>query len=118
MIDAVNSSVLEVLRDVYRHLTENNHLFIKSVKTESEKENWKEISQKRKAKATFATIPNKFQPKHQYSKRVGTVIACFGLPQNESCYDVIEMRNYLSSCLQLQELSPFLKISIKEGFTV
>ena len=73
MIDAVNSSVLEVLRDVYRHLTENNHLFIKSVKTESEKENWKKISQKRKAKATFATIANKFQPKHQYSKRVGTI---------------------------------------------
>ena len=36
---------------------------------------------------------------------------CFGLPPNESCYDVIEMRNHLSTCLQLQELSPFPKIS-------
>ena len=36
---------------------------------------------------------------------------CFGLPPNESCYDVIEIRNHLPTCLQLQELSPFPKIS-------
>ena len=36
---------------------------------------------------------------------------CFGFPPNESCYDVIEMRNHLSTCLQIQELSPFPKIS-------
>ena len=39
------------------------------------------------------------------------VDVCFGLPPNESCYDVIEMRNHLSTCLQLQESSPFLNIS-------
>ena len=39
------------------------------------------------------------------------VDVCFRLPPNESCYDVIEMRNHLSTCLQLQELSPFPKIS-------
>ena len=60
LIDAVNSSVLEVLTDVDRHLTESNDLFIESVETESKKENWKKISKKRKAKATLATIPNKF----------------------------------------------------------
>ena len=36
---------------------------------------------------------------------------CFGLPPNESYYDVIEMLNHLPTCLQLQELSPFPKIS-------
>ena len=36
------------------------------------KKNWKEISKKRKAKATLATIPNKFQLKHLCFKRVGT----------------------------------------------
>ena len=36
---------------------------------------------------------------------------CFGFPPNESCYDFIEMRNHLSTCLQIQELSPFPKIS-------
>ena len=39
------------------------------------------------------------------------VDVCFGLPPNESCYDVIEMRNHLSTCLQLQELWPLPKIS-------
>ena len=39
------------------------------------------------------------------------VDVCFGLPPNESCYDAIKMRNHLSLCLQLQELSPFPKIS-------
>ena len=39
------------------------------------------------------------------------VDVCFGLPTNESCYDVIEMHNHLSTYLQLQELSPFPKIS-------
>ena len=39
------------------------------------------------------------------------VDVCFGLPPNESCYDVIEMRSHLSTCLQLQELSAFPKIS-------
>ena len=39
------------------------------------------------------------------------VDVCFGLPPNESCYDVIEMRNHSSTCLQLQELSPFPKIA-------
>ena len=72
MIGAVNSSALDVLIDVDRHLTESNDLFIESVETESKKENWKKISKKRKAKATLATIPNKFQWKHPYSKRVGT----------------------------------------------
>ena len=32
-------------------------------------------------------------------------------PQNESYYDVIEMRNHLSACAQLQGLSPFSNIS-------
>ena len=36
---------------------------------------------------------------------------CIGLLPNESCYDVIEMRKHLSISLQLQELSPFPKIS-------
>ena len=39
------------------------------------------------------------------------VDVCFGLPPNESCYDFTEMRNHLSTCLQLQELSPFPKFS-------
>ena len=39
------------------------------------------------------------------------VDVCFGLPPNESCYGVIEMRNHLSTCLLLRELSPFPKIS-------
>ena len=38
LIDAVNSSVLEVLTDVGRHLTESNDLFIDSVKIETKKE--------------------------------------------------------------------------------
>ena len=33
---------------------------MESGETESKKENWKKISKKRKAKATFATISNKF----------------------------------------------------------
>ena len=41
------------------------------------------------------------------------VDVCFGLPPNESCYDVIEMCNHLSTCLQLQELSPFPRISTR-----
>ena len=48
LIDAVNSSVLEVVTDADRHLTESND----SVETESKKENWKKISKKIKAKAT------------------------------------------------------------------
>ena len=72
MIGAVDSSVLDVLTDADRHLTESNDLFIESVETESKKENWKKISKKRKAKATIATIFNKFQLTHLYSKRVGT----------------------------------------------
>ena len=44
LIDAVNSSILEVLTDVDRHLTEHNDLFIESAKTDSKKENWKKIS--------------------------------------------------------------------------
>ena len=39
LIDAVNSSVLEVVTDADRHLTESNDLFIESVETESKKEN-------------------------------------------------------------------------------
>ena len=35
----------------------------------------------------------------------------FGLLPNESCYSVIKMCNHLSTCLELQELSPFPKIS-------
>ena len=34
------------------------------------------------------------------------VDVCFGLPLNESCYEVIEMRSHLSTCLLIQELSP------------
>ena len=34
------------------------------------------------------------------------VDVCFGLPLNESCYEVIEMRSHLSTCLIIQELSP------------
>ena len=63
-MDAVNSTVLEVLTDIERHLTEGNHLLIESVKIESKKENSTKISKKRKTKATFATIPNKFQLTH------------------------------------------------------
>ena len=72
LIDAVNSSVLEVVTDADRHLTESNDLFIESVETESKKENQKKISKKIKAKATVATTPKKIQLKHPYSKRVGT----------------------------------------------
>ena len=72
MIGAVNSSALDVLIDVDRHLTESNDLFIESVETESKKENWNKISKKRKVKATIATVPKKFQLTHPYSKRVGT----------------------------------------------
>ena len=39
------------------------------------------------------------------------VDVCFGLPPNESCYDVIEVRNHLPTCLELQELPLFPKIS-------
>ena len=49
-----------------------NDLFIESVETEGKKENWKKILKKRKAKATLPKIPNKFQLKYSYSKRVGT----------------------------------------------
>ena len=41
------------------------------------------------------------------------VEVCFELPPNENCYDVIEMRNNLSTFLPLQKLSPFPKISIR-----
>ena len=62
LIDAVNSSVLEVVTDADRHLTESNDLFIESVETESKKENWKKISKKIKAKATqqLQQFPKKF----------------------------------------------------------
>ena len=56
--------MLEVLTDIEIHLTEGNHLLIESVEIESKKENSTKISKKRKAKATFATIPNKFQLTH------------------------------------------------------
>ena len=36
---------------------------------------------------------------------------CIGLLPNESCYDVIEMRNHLWICLQLHQLSFFSKFS-------
>ena len=61
LIDAVNSSVLEVLTDIDRHLTKSDDLFIESVETEGKKENRIKISKKRKAKSAMATIPNKFQ---------------------------------------------------------
>ena len=41
LVDAVNSSILEVSTDLDRHLTERNDLFIESAETESKKENWK-----------------------------------------------------------------------------
>ena len=44
------------------------------------------------------------------------VDVCFGLPPSESCYDVIEMCNHLSTCLQLPELLPFLRF--QGGFHV
>ena len=47
LIDAVNSSVLEVLTDGDRHLTESNDLFIESAEIESKKEDWNKISKKR-----------------------------------------------------------------------
>ena len=58
LIDAVNSSVLEVVTDADRHLTESND----SVETESKKQNWKKISKKIKAKATqqLQQFPKKF----------------------------------------------------------
>ena len=39
LIDTVNSSVLEVLPDVDRHLTKSDDLFVESVKTEGKKGN-------------------------------------------------------------------------------
>ena len=117
-IDAVNSSVLEVLTDVDRHLTERNDLFIESAETESKKENWKKISKKRKAKATQAkakaTIPNKFQLKHPYSKRVGTTAdmmkqfyrARISLRDMEKYYTVstINQANKETPCLQTSSI--------------
>ena len=41
-------------------------------KKKKKKKKWKKISKKKKVKATLAKIPNKFQLKHPYSKRVGT----------------------------------------------
>ena len=61
MIDAVSSSVIEVLIDVDRYLRESNVLFIECVEAESKKENWKKIPNKKKTKTTFEMIPNKFQ---------------------------------------------------------
>ena len=53
LIDAVNSSVLEVLTNVDRHLTKSNNLLIESVETESKEDHWNKVSKKRKAKATL-----------------------------------------------------------------
>ena len=53
LIDAVNSSVLEVLTDVDRHLTESNDLFIEFV--EEQKEN-----QKGKPKLHLQQFPTSF----------------------------------------------------------
>ena len=110
LIDAVNSSVLEVVADADRHLTETNDLFIESVETESKKENWKKISKKIKAKATLATIPKKIQLKHPYSKRVGTTAgmmkqfyrARISLRDMEKDYTVstINQANKETPCLQ------------------
>ena len=76
----------------------------------SKKENWKEISKKRKAKATLATIPNKFQLKHPYPKRVGTTAdmmkqfyrARISLRDMEKYYTVstINQANKETPCLQ------------------
>ena len=110
LVDAVNSSILEVSTDLDRHLTERNDLFIESAETESKKENWKKISKKRKPKATLVTIPNKFQLKHPYSKRVGTTAdmmkqfywARISLGDMEKDYTVstINQANKETSCLQ------------------
>ena len=110
LIGAVNSSILEVLTDVDRYLTERNDLFIESAETESKKENWKKIPKKRKAKATLATVPNKFQLKHPYSKRVGTTAdmmkqfyrARISLGDMEKDYTVstINQANKETTCLQ------------------
>ena len=49
MIDAVSSSVLQVLIDVGRYLTESNDLFTECVvEAETKKESWKEIPKKKK----------------------------------------------------------------------
>ena len=110
LIDAVNSSVLEVLTDIDRHLTKSDDLFIESVETEGKKENRKKISKKRKAKSTIATIPNKFQLKHPRSKRVGTTAdmmkhfyrARISLREMEKDYTVliINQVNKETPCLQ------------------
>ena len=57
-------SLLEVVTDVERHLTESNDLFVESVETDSKKETWKKVLKKRKAQAALARIPNKFQLKY------------------------------------------------------
>ena len=77
---------------------------------DSKKENWKKISKKRKAKATLATIPNKFQLKHPYPKRVGTTAdmmkqfyrARISLSDMEKDYAVstINQANKETPCLQ------------------
>ena len=114
LIGAVNSNILEVLTDVDRYLTERNDLFIESAETESKKENWKEIPKKRKAKATLATVPNKFQLKHPYSKRVGTTAdmmkqfyrARISLRDMEKDYTVsaINQANKETPCLQTSSI--------------
>ena len=114
LIGAVNSSILEVLTDVDRHLTERNDLFIESAETESKKENWKKISKKRKAKATLAKIFNKFKLKHPYSKRVGTTAdmmkqfyrARISLRDMEKDYTVstINQANKETPCLQTSSI--------------
>ena len=54
MIDAVSSSVLQVLIDVGRYLTESNDLFTEFVvELETKKENWKEIPEKKNQNYTW-----------------------------------------------------------------
>ena len=62
LIDSVNSSVLEVLKEVDRHLPERNDLFIESEsKTESKKENWKKEKENFKEKESQSYTCNNSQ---------------------------------------------------------
>ena len=60
LIDAVNGSVLQVLTDVDRHLTESNDLFIESVQTESKKEIGRKFQRKEKPRLYLQQFPTNF----------------------------------------------------------
>ena len=82
LIDAVSSSVLQILTDVGRYLTESNNLFIRCVvEVESKKENWKEIPKKKKTKTTPETILNKVQATD--NRHNETALSCKDKPERD-----------------------------------